>query len=162
MENTLIENYICQLIAINDGSPWIDENFKKKIEGLSEEDAFMKPLPEVHSVAELISHLLQWRIAALKAFAGNRYESIFELPANWKNNEQLRQMGWAKLRDEFYKSHQEIIGLLEKQNDNWLENIYADGYNLNYLLAGMLHHDLYHLGQIGITVKLLKMQLTVK
>ena len=155
MNRIIIDNYLKQYSEIHEGSPWIDETFKKKIDGLSDKEAFTKPYPDVHSVAELISHLVEWRKAIADAFEGLPYESIFETPSNWKSNDVLNQVGWGKLKNEFYDSHREIILLLGKQNDAWLEKICAEGYNMKYLVDGLIHHDLYHLGQIGITVKLL-------
>ena len=63
MKNT-IHNLTRQLSEAIDGEPWIDETFSKKLSSLSEEQAFTRPLPSVHSVAELVSHLLEWRISA--------------------------------------------------------------------------------------------------
>jgi len=156
MNRILIENYIHQLSEIHSGSPWIDETFKKKIDALSDEDVFAKPHSQVHSVAEQVSHLTEWRKVIAGALAGFPYESIFDTPANWKSNDELKKMGWGKLKKEFYESHQEIISLLEKQQDAWLGKVYAGGYKMKYLVEGLMHHDLYHLGQIGIAIKFLK------
>jgi uncharacterized damage-inducible protein DinB len=156
MSRALIESYEKQLSEIHNGSPWIDETFKKKIESLTYEQAFAKSNPHIHSVAELVSHLVEWRKVAADALAGLPYESIFETPVNWRSNDVLRQTGWEKLQNEFDESHKRIISILEKQNDAWLGKVYQDGYNMKYLVEGLIHHDLYHLGQIGLTIKLLK------
>src|SRR6185295_7488706 len=117
MNRTLIDNYIKQFSEINSGSPWIDETFKKKIDALTDAEAFAKPLPQIHSVAELISHLTEWRKIIADALTGLPYESIFDTPSNWKSNDLLKPLGWNKLKNEFYDSHKEIIFFLEKQND---------------------------------------------
>ena len=157
MTRTLIDNYQSQLAAIFDGSPWIDETFKKKIDGLTDEEAFARPYPAIHSVAELVSHLVGWRKVIMDSLKGLPYESIFEAELNWRSNDTLRQTGWKKIKDGFYYSQQELNSLLEKQNDAWLGKIYSEGKNIKYLVDGLLHHDLYHLGQIGITLKLVKL-----
>ncbi|HSJ68754.1 MAG TPA: hypothetical protein VK921_13805 [Anditalea sp.] len=58
MENKLVQNIIKQLKDILDQDIWLDENFHKKWESISDRQAFERPLPEMHSVAELISHLI--------------------------------------------------------------------------------------------------------
>lgn len=45
--------------------------------------------------------------------------------------------------------------LIENEPDDFLEREYVDGYKFKYLLEGLIHHDLYHLGQIGIVIKFL-------
>jgi len=59
MTNVLINNLIRQLREIENGSLWFDQSFKDKIDHLSEEDALTKPMPQIHSVAEHVSHMLQ-------------------------------------------------------------------------------------------------------
>lgn len=46
---------------------------------------------------------------------------------------------------------------MESQEDANLETRFLDtDYNFHYLIEGIIHHDLYHLGQIGVTIKLLR------
>jgi len=58
---TLINNIKKQLNEVQEGKIWIGENFKKKLDTISEDEAFTRPIPTLHSVAELISHLTVWR-----------------------------------------------------------------------------------------------------
>ena len=61
MNNILIKDIIRQLEDAENGDLWLDENFEKKLAQVSGEQAFSRPLPELHSVAELLSHLIVWR-----------------------------------------------------------------------------------------------------
>ena len=48
------------------------------------------------------------------------------------------------------------MNLLADKTDAYLEeNDYVPSYSYKYLVEGLIHHDIYHLGQIGITLKLL-------
>jgi hypothetical protein len=67
----------------------------------------------------------------------------------------LKKKGWGNLVDEFNQSQKELINLLESQNDVFLDNKYQDN-NFDYLLEGIIHHDVYHLGQIGLVISILK------
>ena len=54
-----------------------------------------------------------------------------------------------------------VLEHLAGKNDDFLEETYFDGdfkdtFSYAWLLQGMLHHDIYHLGQIGYIVKFLK------
>lgn len=156
MDNRLIQNIVGQLRDIQDRETWLDENFKKKIGEISDEQAFERPIPEVHSVAELISHIMEWRINSIRKLNGLKSELTVDSPQNWRTNDELRKTGWEKLQTDFYASQDELIELIKDKPDDYLNNQSADGFSFKYLIEGLIHHDLYHLGQIGITVKLLK------
>ena len=158
MENKLIKNIIQQFQDIQNQEIWLDENFEKKIEGISEKQAFQQPLPELHSVAELISHLLEWRKESILRLNGQDAKLTVESPENWRTNEELKLIGWEKLKSDFYNSWKELTKLIESQPDDYLKNKSKDGYEFKYLIEGLIHHDLYHLGQIGITIKFLNLK----
>lgn len=155
MDNRLIKNIVGQFRDIQEQELWLDENFKKKIGNLPEKLAFERPLPELHSVAELISHILVWRKESILKLKGLSSMLTMESPKNWLTNEALQKKGWEKLKSEFYQSQEDIIELIENETDEYLEREYTDGFKFKYLLEGLIHHDLYHLGQIGIVIKFL-------
>jgi uncharacterized damage-inducible protein DinB len=156
MKNEKIQALIRQLKDVTGGDLWIDENFRKKIDHISEKEAFTRPHPQVHSVAENISHLIVWRKEIMHRF--NRIQSGFDAegPANWRTNEELIEKGWKELKQEFYIGQENIISFLDAKEDSFLDELHPNGYTFQYLADGLIHHDIYHLGQIGITVKLLQ------
>jgi len=156
MDNKLIKNFIQQLNDLQDGSSWLDENFTKKLDSITEENAFIRPIPEIHSIAELVAHLLIWRQEGIKKLQVKKSKITSHSPENWRTNKELKEIGWEKLKSDLFKSQQEVINLIKNETDNFLlENDYVPGYSYKYLLEGWVHHDIYHLGQIGITRKLL-------
>lgn len=156
MDNKLIRNFIQQLEDLQDGNNWLDENFAKKLDSITEENAFIRPIPEIHSIAELVGHILIWRLEGIKKLQGKRSDITGDSPENWRSNEELKRIGWEKLKTILFRSQQEVIELIKNESDNFLfENDYVPGYSYKYLLEGWVHHDIYHLGQIGITKKLL-------
>ncbi|MBD1422663.1 hypothetical protein [Sphingobacterium chuzhouense] len=54
----MIQNIISQLQDLQWQENWLDENFVKKLGSVAEDKVFKRPLPELHSGAELISHVL--------------------------------------------------------------------------------------------------------
>ena len=156
MAQVLIKNIVRQLHEIQEGSLWFDQCFKDKIDRLSDSEALTRPIPQVHSVAEHISHMLEWRKECMIRFKGLKTE-LMNSPDDWKDNTELSKTGWTELKNAFYNSQSELIRLMESQDDSYLETKFLDtDYNFHYLIEGIIHHDLYHLGQIGVTIKLLK------
>lgn len=155
MADILIKNLLRQLHEIQDGSRWFDQCFKEKVDSLSEADALTRPNPHVHSVAEHISHIVAWRKECLLRFAGQRTD-LMNSADDWKDSTALREIGWPTVKNLFYESTVTLIHALENQDDAYLETRFQDtDYNFHYLIEGIIQHDLYHLGQIGITIKLL-------
>ena len=155
MNNTTIHNLTRQFSDTLDGEPWIDETYSKKITTLTEEQAYTRPRPDVHSVAELVSHVLVWRYSVLSILKGSTRTITMDSPDNWKDNDTLRKEGWTELKEELYKSQQDIIAFLEQQDDDYLQKLDKEGHSYLYYAEGLIHHDMYHLGQIGLVIKML-------
>lgn len=156
MGRPLIKNLLRQLRDVQEGGLWLNESFKNKIDKLTDDEALSRPIPQIHSVAELVSHILEWRKECMLRLSGVRTD-LMNSTQNWKDNDTLSQIGWRNLKTDFYESQSELIHLVENLDDAQLEKRYLDtNQNIYYLIEGIIHHDLYHLGQIGITIKLLR------
>lgn len=155
MSNKIIKSYISQLKSLYESDNWLDECYLKKIEKVSERQAFCKPFQYLHSIAEILSHVLEWRIVLAKRFKNSK-EQVFKLSLdqNWKDNEQLKNKGWIQLCNEFKDSQEQLLVVLEPQDDEFLKSIWKESYSYEYLLEGLIHHDAYHLGQIGLIYRL--------
>ncbi len=159
--NSIINTITAQLIEIQKGMPWIGSTYYSKLHEIDARLVFIRPLKELHSIAEIISHLTFWRketLLKIKTGKGSKTDDCIE---NWLPNEVLKTQGWAKIKTEYDESLVELIALLKTKEDTFLEEIYYDNdykgnYTYEFLLNGMLHHDIYHLGQLGIILKFLK------
>jgi len=155
MKNNTIQRLVRSQEEILKGGNWLGNDFRSLIDDLTEEEAFEKPLPELHSTAELISHLLVWRQAGLQRFRGGTPTLRMESPENWKDNETLRKEGgWQRLRNDFYSSAAEMAELLNEKDDSFLEQTLPDGHTFLQIAEGLVQHDIYHLAQIAITLKM--------
>ena len=154
MSQLLVNNLIRQLNEIHDGSRWFDQYFQEKIGGLSEKEAFTKPHPLLHSVAEQVSHMLEWRKECMQRFNDKKYD-LMHAPEDWMDNAQLKQAGWPALLAAFDQSRYDMIALIEGKDDAYLETRFQDTeYNYHYLIEGIIQHDIYHMGQIGVVLKM--------
>ncbi len=135
-------------------------SYERKLEGLDENLAFQRPLDNLHSVAEIISHLIFWREEAKEKILTGKGTKTDDDPGNWLSNNELKTMGWKSLMEKHYASLDKLKQSLRSRNDDFLREEYFDPdfkgmFTYQFLLDGMIHHDLYHLGQIGIIIKLL-------
>lgn len=159
--NKQINSIIRQLREVHDGLIWAGTSYNKRLSELNENKLFVRPLPSVHSIAEIIAHIVSWRKDTILKLKTGRGQLTDEQPENWKSNEELKIIGWEKIREEDNNTLRELFQLLQDKDDTFLNELYYDpefkgNYPYSFVLEGMLHHDIYHLGQIGLVIKLLK------
>ena len=160
---SVIEHIILQLKDVQNGKLWVGNTYERIFAKIDEKSAFERPLEDLHSVAEIISHLTTWQketILKIKTGEGSLTDDCEE---NWYANEKLKTKTWATIWEEYQASLSEIIALLGTKEDSFLEEQYYDtdfkgNYPYSFVINGMLHHNLYHLGQLGIIVKYLKLE----
>ena len=156
-----IEYIINQLLENQDGKVWVGATYNSKLKGINEENAFIRPESDLHSVAEIISHLTTWQketILKIKTGEGSLKDDCEE---NWYSNEKLKEKKWSGVLNEYKTTLAKIIELLKTKEDNFLQELYYDTdfeghYPYSFVINGMLHHNIYHLGQLGIIIKYLK------
>lgn len=157
----IIEHIIQQLLDNQAGKVWVGTTYERKLEKINEDNAFIRPQPELHSVAEIISHLATWQKETILKIQTGTGKLTDDCEENWYSNEKLKEKKWATVLNEYKASLTELIVLLKTKEDSFLETQYYDpdfkgNYPYSFIINGMLHHNLYHLGQIGIIVKYLK------
>ena len=152
------ENIIRQLNDLLHGPVWIDETFDKKFGQLRhDEEAFVQPLLKLHSVAALTAHLTVWIDACLDRMNGIENNIKDNDENDWQNEDKLLATGWAGIKAAFYKAHQRLILFLEEADDKLMEKQYLNStYCHRDIFNGFVQHNAYHLGQIGITIKMIR------
>ena len=154
-----LKEFIRQLKELFDGGSWQGESFKEKLKRVDEVNAFLQPIPGVHSIAEIIWHCIYWRMTLLKSGNGELgyRDSTFE-KLNFLSVEQLRSQGWEKLHAALLASQEQLISMLTIKSESFLEEHYEKDKTFSHLVEGIIQHDIYHLGQIGLVQKILALK----
>ena len=134
--------------------------YERHLKNIDDNLVFTRPLDDMHSIAEIISHLTLWKketILKIRTGQGSKTDACEE---NWLSNDALQAIGWKQLRSDYDRTLTELIELLEEKDDTFLTAQYYDTdfkgyYPYEFVLYGMLHHDIYHLGQLGLIIKYL-------
>ena len=153
--NNRIKDLVEQYRSVHQGHPWMGRRFHSTWAHVNEEVAFSLPLQGTPCIAQLVDHLTFWRKQALDKIAEGKFEPGDENPDNWKSIEQLKNDGWDAVKSEYSEALNAYLKLLSLQDDTLLEETYADPdfkKEMSYaeLIQGVLHHDIYHLGQIRL------------
>lgn len=137
------------------GPAWFGESYMEKLKDVDDELAFLKPTPDIHSIAELISHCIFWRKALINILQESGKKLSMSDPENWILNEELKTVGFPDLLNNLENSQKKILKLLETLSPEKFALEYREGAKIEDLLTGVIHHDIYHLGQIALVKKLL-------
>ena len=156
--NVLIKNYISQFEEIQNGQPWVGNSYRNSLKNINDSNGFIRPLKEMQSIAEILSHCTMWRNEATlkieRGFGTKTDDSI----DNWLSNTLLQNKGWKIIYHNYKSSIEKFIETLSYKEDAFLMTTYYDidfkkECQYKFLIDGMLHHDLYHLGQLGLIKK---------
>jgi hypothetical protein len=156
-----IENIITQLKEVQSGKLWIGSTFDSKLNQVDKDSVFVRPMKNLHSIAEIISHLTLWRKETLLKIQTGKGSKTDNCKENWLTNDELKMVGWDKIKSEYDRTFVQLIDLLKSKDDGFLNELYYDidfksDFEYSFVINGMLHHDIYHLGQLGIIIKYLK------
>ncbi len=148
--NPKLNLYTAQFAAMYDGQPWYGDSICHILESITPAKAYWQPTPNAHSIAQLVSHMIYWRLALIKRLEGDvEYKPSMKSEDNWKSNEQLKKKKWKLLKKSLEESQTKLLSLLSKQKDTLLNKKYSEKATFLDLINGILQHDLYHTGQIA-------------
>jgi len=117
-----ISSYREQFNQIFSGVSWLDESFSKKLDNLSDVQVFSKSPCHNHSIAEVVSHITEWRKEIVRRLNRNSSERMLTIESanNWVSLQQLKETGWPQLYADLKESQQEINNLLENKDERFL------------------------------------------
>lgn len=139
------------------GGNWTCVNLKDSLADVSYEQAMTK-IPSFNTIAALTFHINYYVSAVLKVLQGGPLDAhdsySYEVPALANESE------WQALLDRSWQDAEAFASLLEHMPEEQLwANLSEEKYGIWYRnLHGIIEHSHYHLGQIVILKKLLKIQ----
>jgi uncharacterized damage-inducible protein DinB len=119
---------------------------------VSAEEAMARPIPGAHSIWELVLHIAAWKTAVRRRLRGERAELSQE--EDWPPVTETSEAAWKAARDALEQAHTKLLAAVARLDDSRLHEPILPGTPSRYItLHGVIQHDLYHTGQIGILKK---------
>ncbi len=153
-----LERCITDLETLYQGNPWYGSSISDALDKVPLEHWNRKPNGVSNSIAALVFHIIDWRRFVIEKIQGNAlFDISLNSPMDWRTDNEVRN---DKERIEALLALQatqtELCALLKQKKEDWLEAKTAGKpYNNAYMLAGILQHDAYHLGQINLINRVL-------
>jgi uncharacterized damage-inducible protein DinB len=151
-----LDDQVARAIA---GEPWHGSSLDAILDGVDARTAARRPLPEAHSIWELVLHVTGWTREVVRRLAGAAPGVPPE--GDWPAPPSGHDAGaWQRARAELDAAHRELRAALGRFPAARLhERIVAPGATAQdavthyQTLLGLLQHDAYHAGQIAILRK---------
>jgi len=127
----------------------------ENLNGVSAEvaSAKLKTSADVHSIWEIVNHLLAWQNETLEVLGGKPYVSL-QGDADWPPVTDKSSQAWDATVKSLAASHARLTARLDTVADEDLRrNVPGQEYAWRVLLRGIANHSLYHAGQIGLLKK---------
>ena len=137
------------------GATWVGPSLQDILRGLTPEQAYSRPIPNAHTVWEIILHMTAWRLFTWHKLNGNHAFDIASPEQDWPPMENDSLPAWEAALTELEKSQQLLLEALDGLSDDKLHETVSDrDYSYYKLLHGIIGHDLYHGGQIVLLRKM--------
>jgi hypothetical protein len=132
-----------------DGAAWHGPSMMEVLRSLTPHQAFQSS-NHIHRVSELVQHMIAWRVFAIKKMQGDAFYEISQSD-NWGESKNQNEETWQSLLSDLKQTQQDLLEQIDHfSGDKLNDQIPGKSYSFYTLLHGVIHHDLYHLGEIAL------------
>src|SRR5258706_4925927 len=144
-----IERILDQLNRAWGGPSWTGVDIRPSLDGITDAQARAHPLPDVHSIIELVAHMSVWMDIVALRLTGKAKEPTTE--EDWRDVTQLR---WEDSIAEMENAESRLSDAVARLSVDDLDKVVAGrDYTMYVMLHAVIQHNLYHAGQIAVLKK---------
>jgi uncharacterized damage-inducible protein DinB len=141
-----------QLRRAFNGNAWHGPSVLELLQDLDAGMAAAKPIPDAHSIWELLLHIAVWDGAAMVRLGGKKFQP--EGDDNFPPVVDASEAAWSKAVAEAKRTHEKLVRTVAALPDARLrDRVPGKRYNFYFMLQGIAQHELYHAGQIAVLKK---------
>ncbi len=148
----------CQLASTIDGEAWHGDSLRQILEDVTAKQAQAHPIPNGHSMWEILCHVEAWVKFALGAVGGTAIPPWPAMPVqlDWPAVTDTSESAWKSAVDSFFSQHLKLVATIKAFTDERLEaGVPGRTYNFYRLFHSTTLHAVYHAGQIALLKKML-------
>lgn len=144
-----IKQIIEELKNIHDGNAWHGASLADALNGITFEQAAVRPLEKGHSVWEIVAHIAGWEDVFRRQLEG---EVISEPEAgDFPVPIEPGEIAWKEALQSMENAHRQLLLTVENLSGSVLDtNITGRDYSYRFLLQKTVAHKIYHSGQIAL------------
>ena len=122
---SISKHFAQQIYEVHFGSPWYGLSFRDSIPTIDPSIVFKLTKENLNTIAQTLAHATQWRKSVSNILLSQPTELSVAHPLNWQSNDQLREIGWAKLITQSNEAAHHLIELLKQFDDQYLNKTYT-------------------------------------
>jgi uncharacterized damage-inducible protein DinB len=144
-----------QLRRAFEGDAWHGPALLELLQEMDAATAAAQPLPDVHSIWELVLHVSAWDDAASRRLDGEKVQLTGT--ANFPVVPKPTQTAWREAVARAKHTHDALVKTVAALPESRLrDRVPGKKYDVYHMLHGIAQHELYHAGQIAILKKALR------
>jgi len=134
------------------GEAWHGPSVREALEAVTAGMALQRPLPDAHTIWELVHHIAAWADIARRRIERENVKVTEEV--DWPPVADTSETGWTESLKRLEIAESELKKTALQIPESRLEEPGVEGGSLVYiLLHGVVQHSLYHAGQIVLLKK---------
>jgi uncharacterized damage-inducible protein DinB len=154
MSGTISESMLLaeQLRRAFNGDAWHGPALLELLADVDAKTAAAHPIPDVHSIWELVLHVEAWDAASLRRLDGEVCQP--EGTDNFPVPPEPTEAAWRKAVADCKQTHNLLVKTVAALPEPRLrDQVPGKKYDFYFMLHGVAQHELYHAGQIAILKK---------
>jgi uncharacterized damage-inducible protein DinB len=138
-----------------EGEAWHGDSILEMLSDVTAKVAAQRPIPNAHSIWELLLHIAAWDGAVLRRAQGSAV--TLSDAENFPRIEDTSEAAWQQAMESVKKTHNQLVSTVAVFPDARLaEQVPGKDqsyYSFYYMFSGIVQHELYHAGQIALLKK---------
>jgi uncharacterized damage-inducible protein DinB len=147
-----VERIADQLQRAFAGPAWHGPSLMELLQGVAAAQAAAKPLDGVHSIWEILLHIITWQDVARQRLAGETMRQLSP-DEDWPALADAGDTSWQRSLDSLAESTQALHQAILKLPVTRLDEMLPAKSSIYGLLHGVVQHNLYHSGQVALLKK---------
>lgn len=136
------------------GEAWHGRALKPLLKGVTAEQASAVSRPGEHSILQLVLHIAYWEEIVLRRFNGEVVDAPLNTREDWPAPRKLSNAEWQAALIRLEKAHARMQEAIAGASHEKLQQMVPERDHDHYtLLHGIIHHCVYHSGQIAAVKK---------
>ena len=136
------------------GKAWHGPSLRGLLRGVTAEQAAKRPIPNAHTIWELVHHIAVWENVGRRRLTGDRAAIEISSPEDWPPADEQSEAAWDQAKAALDRGHQALVEAIANIPESRLDAPVFEGMSTVYVtLHGVIQHDLYHAGQIAMLKK---------
>jgi uncharacterized damage-inducible protein DinB len=138
-----------------EGEAWAGPSLRELLQGITTAQAAAHPIQGLHSIAEIIGHIITWQDIFAERLAGKVVNDV-DVPEelNFPVMAEPSEAAWTQMKEKLDHSCRQMLEIIARLPENRLgDQVPGKTYTFYFMLHGIIQHNLYHAGQIAILRK---------